>query len=235
MLLFICFHTVMTLNPLLVTPFSMLVAASTNSGKTFLVRDLILNHYRMFDNPLEEVVYLYHKHGRDDELFNYLKDNLNVPIRFVEGFPAKDIIDGKLFLSDKKAAKCLILDDVVGAALRSPVFIDLFTVLSHHDNINVIAIMQNLHAETASQRQVMNNIIRNVSYIVLFPDRRQLSTVRQIARNYYNGEEYRLLQPFKHMIDENNKHEYMLLDFIGDVCPIRFNCLRPSDKKHYFL
>ena len=213
----------------------MIIAASTNSGKTLLARDLITNHYRMFDKPLDEVVFLYHQHGRDDELFKYLKDNLNVPIRFVEGFPASDIIEGKLFKSDKKASKCLILDDVVGTALRSPIFIDLFTVMSHHDNISVIAIMQNLHAETASMRQVMNNIIRNVSYLVLFPDRRQLATIRQIARNYYNGEEYRLLQPFKRLIEEKNKHDYMLIDFISDVCPIRFNCLRPSDKTYFFL
>ena len=224
----------MTFNPQLVTPFSMLVAASTNSGKTSLVRDLIVNHYRMFDHPLDEIVYLYHKHARDEELFSYLEDNLNIPIRFVEGFPANDINDGKLFVSDKKASKCLICDDVVSEALRSKVFTELVTVFSHHDNINVIAIVQNLHAETASQRQVMNNIIRNLSYLVLFPDRRQLSTVRQIARNYYNGEEHRLLEPFKRLIEEKTKHEYMLLDFIGDVYPIRFNCLRPSDWTYVF-
>lgn len=225
----------MTLNPLLVTPFSMLVVGSTNLGKSTLVRDLIVNHYRMFDNPLDEIIYLHHKYGFDDELVTYFNENLNIPIRFVEGFPSTDIIEGKLFEGDKKSSKCLIIDDVVGSALRSPNFLELFTVLSHHDNITVIAIMQNLFAETASSRQVMNNIIRNISYLVLFPDRRQLPTVRQIARNYYNGEEERLLKPFKRSIEEKNKHDYMLIDFIGDICPIRFNCLRPSDRKHFFL
>ena len=196
-----------------------------------MVRDLIINHYWMFDKPLEEVVWLYHKNARDDELVAHLKENLSIPIDFVEGFPAEDIAEGRLFKTS--GLKCLVLDDVVISALKSPVFIDLFTVLSHHQSIVVIAILQNLHADTASQRQIMNNIIRNISYVVLFPDRRQWQACKQLARTYFSGEEDKLVEPFKYMIEKKEKYTYMLIDF--EQAAVRFNCLRPGDRAFKFV
>ena len=215
---------------MLLTPSSFLVASNSKAGKTLLVRDLIVSHYWMFDNPLEEVVWLYHKNARDEELVTHLKQKLSIPIQFVEGFPAEDISEGRLFKTN--GLKCLVLDDVVISALKSPTFIDLFTVLSHHQSIVVIAIIQNLHADTASQRQIMNNIIRNLSYLVLFPDRRQLPACKQLARAYFSGEEQELIAPFKHMIENKKKYNYMLIDF--EQASVRFNCLRPTDEGFKF-
>lgn len=215
---------------MLVTPFSMICAASSKSGKTTLIRDLLVNHYRIFDQPLDEIVWLYHQNAYDGDLEQYLKDNLNIPIRFVQGFPADEIRNGDLFKT--KGLKCLILDDVVVSALKSPVFIDLFTIISHHMNVVVIAIIQNLHADTASQRQIMNNIIRNLSYVVLFPDRRQMNACKQLARTYFSGEEHRLTQPFKFMIDNHENYNYMVVDF--EQGRVIFNCLRPTDQAFEF-
>jgi hypothetical protein len=212
------------------TPFSMIVAASSKSGKTRLVRDLILNNFLMFDKPVTEFVWLYHKSARDDKLFKELE---GLPIRFIEGFPAEQIRENTLFNVDKPSLKCLIIDDLVTSALRSPVFIDLFTVISHHQNMIVIAILQNLHADTQSQRQIMNSIIRNVSYVVLFADRRQTSACKQIAKTYFCQEEHRLMEPYKFLINSKCKYDYMLIDFVGDN-QIKFNCLRPDVSGFFF-
>lgn len=215
---------------MLVTPFSMICAASSKNGKTTLIRDLLVHHYRLFDKPLEEIVWLHHKNAYDSDLEMYLKEHVNIPVRFVEGFPADHIRNGELFAS--KGLKCLVLDDVVVSALKSPIFIDLFTIISHHMNVVVIAILQNLHADTASQRQIMNNIIRNLSYVVLFPDRRQMNACKQLARTYFSGEEEKLTKPFKYLIDSNEKYNYMLVDFEDGV--VKFNCLRPDDQAFEF-
>lgn len=212
------------------TPCSFVFTATTKSGKSTLVRDLLLNHYQMFDKPLDEVVWLYHKNAVDEQFMSHLKNNLNIPIRFLEGFRADEISNGTLFKS--KGLKCLVLDDVVVSALRSPVFMDLFTVISHHQSMVVIAILQNVHADTPSQRQIMNNVIRNLSFLVLFPDRRQMNACKQIARTYFGGEEDKLLKPFKYLIDNKEKYNYMLIDF--DSGEVRFNCLRPTDKPFKF-
>lgn len=215
---------------MLVTPFSMLISASTKSGKTELAKDIILNHFQLFDNPIHEVVWLYHKAANNEKEFSDLKSRLNIPVSFIEGFQAEKIVDGTLFKTDK--LKCLVLDDVVVSALKSPVFIDLFTVLSHHQSIVVIAILQNLHADTASQRQIMNNVIRNLSYLVLFPDRRNMNACKQIARSYFSGEEHRLIEPFKHLIEKKERYTYMVVDF--EESKIQFNCLRPTDQPFEF-
>lgn len=216
-------------------PFSMLVSASSSSGKTHLVRDLVINHYRMFDTPaISEIVWLYHPRAFDENLAQQLKAALTIPIRFIEGFPAAALSEGTLFESDNNATKLLVLDDIVATALRSPVFIELFTVMSHHNNICVIGILQNLHAHTAQHRQLMNNIIRNLSYLVLFPDRRNMSTVKQVARTYFHAEEYKLIKPFKQLIESKEKYLYMVIDFIDLDMPVKFNTLRPTDDAYYF-
>lgn len=224
----------METNKTLTTPFSMLVAASTKSGKTELVKDLIVNHYQVFDRPVEEVVWLHHKNAKDEDLCSYLRQHLNVPIRFIEGFPAQDIAEQRLFQTDKSSLKCLVLDDIVASALKSPTFIDLFTIISHHQNVVVIAILQNLHSDTSGHRQIMNNIIRNVSYVVLFPDRRQTAACKQIARTYFNGDEHLLMRPFKYLIENKEKYQYMVIDFVDSDKPVKFNSLRPNDKPFFF-
>ena len=223
------------MNKPLTTPFSMLCASNSGAGKSILIRDLLVKHYQLFDKPLTEIVWLYHQNAKDEKLMNYLKTNLTIPISFVEGFPADAVANGSLFDCSPDDLKCIVLDDVVISALRSPVFINLFTILSHHSNLVVIAILQNLHADTASQRQIMNNVIRNVSYIVLFPDRRQMSACKQVARTYFNGEEKLLLEPFKFLIDGKEKHNYMVIDFVDKDFPVKFNSLRPSDKTFVLL
>ena len=229
-------QAVMSSISLLKVPFTMLVAASTNSGKTHLVRDMILNHYRLFERPIDEIVWLYHPRAFDEDLAQQLKRDLNLPIRFIEGFPSKAIEQGTLFEADNKAVKMLVVDDLVATALRShtALFLELHTIISHHNNICVVGILQNLHADTASQRQIMNNIIRNLSYVVLFPDRRNLGALKQIARTYFNGEEYKLIAPFKQLIDSKEKYNYMLIDFIDLDMPVKFNTLRPTDKPYFF-
>ena len=74
----------------------------------------------------------------------------------------------------------------------------------------------------------MNNIIRNVEYIVLFSDRRQFQACKQLARTYFSGEEEKLVEPFKRMIEEKERYTYMLIDF--ENAAVRFNCLRPGDQ-----
>ena len=224
------------LNPQLITPFSILISASTNAGKTLLARDLIVNHYLMFDKPIVECVWLHHRNARNDELFKDLTMNLTIPITFKEGFDAQaqDIADGTLFQCEKDQLKCLVIDDLVSTALKSQAFIDLFTIQSHHQSIVVVGILQCLYGDTPSQRQVMNSVIKNASYIVLFPERRQTQVCKQIARYFFPGEEYKLMLPFLRLIEEKKKHSYMLVDFIGSDMPVRFNCLRPTDTKEFF-
>lgn len=215
------------------TPFAMLVAASSKSGKTHLVRDVLLNHVFMFEQPLTEILWIYHKGSRDDALFESLKNSLRIPISFMDEFPKDDasFSDRMLFNNtDTSKLKCLVLDDVVHDALKSQNFLELFTILSHHQNIAVIAILQNLQTHTSSNQQVMNNIIRNVTYIVMFPDRRQMNACKQVARGYYPGEEDKLVKPFKHLVESKSKYTYMLIDFNDDDVPVKFNCLRQDDE-----
>ena len=219
------------------TPFTMLVAASSNSGKTRLVRDILVNHNITMDRAIDEICWLHHKNARDETMFADIKKEVNIPIRFIEGYPDDRVSSSTLFDAGSRL-KCLVIDDIVQSAIRFPSFMELFTVISHHESIIVIAIVQNLYADTPAQRQLINNLIRNCSYLVLFPDRRSLAVCRQVANTYFTGEQHRLLQPFKSLMSPaaENKYQYMVIDFINkdDNLQVRFNGLRPDEECFYF-
>lgn len=218
-------------------PFTMLVAASSNSGKTKLVRDLVVNNMLTMDKRIDELVWLHHKNAKDEELIRDITGSMNIPVRFIEGYPDGEISDSSLFTADSKQLKCLVIDDIVHNAIRSPSFTELFTIISHHENMIVIGILQNLYAYTPSQRQQINNIIRNCSYLVLFPERRSLAACRQIATAYFSGEQYRLLEPFKAVMkDSAARYQYLVIDFLNqdEDMQVRLNGLRPMEKSYNF-
>ena len=216
------------------TPFTMLVAASSNSGKTKLIRDLVVNNKLTMDKPIDELIWLHHKNAKDDELIRDISSSMNVPVRFIEGYPEGEISNSTLFKTD--GLKCLVIDDIVHNAIRSASFTELFTIISHHENMIVIAILQNLYAYTPAQRQQINNVIRNCSYLVLFPERRSLASCRQLANAYFSGEQYRLLEPFKSVMKDKEEYQYLVIDFLcqNEDMQVRLNGLRPKEKSYNF-
>jgi len=68
--------------------------------------------------------------------------------------------------------------------LSSKVIVDLFTKGSHHKNLNVILISQNLFHQGRGQ----HNISLNANYIVVFRNPRDRVQIRNLARQVYHDD-----------------------------------------------
>ena len=151
-------------------PFACIIAGPTRSGKSkFCVR--FLNNHSSFCTERFK--------GGNSWCFSERTsiptgemDALNLNIRYDEGKP----VDFK----NKRGEPCLfILDDLLNDAHSSGLVCDLLTKGSHHPNISVILITQNIFHQSEHCR---DNSLK-AKYLVLlkkFRDRSQLSRLAQV-------------------------------------------------------
>ena len=96
----------------------------------------------------------------------------------------------------------IVLDDLMGS-LNEKVA-ELFTAASHHCNVSVILILQNLFYRC----KVMRDISLNAQYLILFKNRRDVSQINCLARQLYPQNSRFLLdayikatsEPFKYLV-----------------------------------
>ena len=146
-------------------PSNVIVAGPTGCGKTFFVNN-VLKH-RLFE-PIPHrlvVVYAEWQHYYDDWRDWY------PTAEFVHGF-TPDIYER----FDAHQTNLLVIDDQMGEAGKSSTLLNLFTRGSHHRNLSILYLVQNIFDKGA----VMRSVNLNAQYIVTFKnarDRMQLVTL----------------------------------------------------------
>lgn len=143
-------------------------------------------------------------------------------VEFHEGLPQN--ID---YSSDPRP-KLVIIDDLMREASNNTV-IDLFTKGSHHKNLSVIFITQNLF----HQGRGMRDISLNANYIVIFKNPRDRAQIRHLAQQVC-PENTKFLQEVYN--DATTiPHGYLLLDLkqsTPDNCRFRTSIF-PDDEYQY--
>ena len=181
----------------LLHPFTCIVAGPTCSGKTFLVRSIIKE--KVIEPKPEKVVWLY---AEDQPLYK----DLGSSIEFIQGIP--DDIESRF---DGKAPTTIIIDDLMTQLHSDQRLTRLFTVGSHHRNLSVIFIVQNLF----HQGKEMRNLSLNSHYIILFKNPRDRFQVSVLARQMYPGKAKFLEEAYN---DATKGHYgYLILDLKPDT------------------
>lgn len=120
-------------------PFGLLVSGGTKTGKTTFVKKLLTNAWVMIDLPPENIVYFYSEY---QDTFSEIE--LLVPsIQFVQGIP-----DSMLDSINTETRNLYIIDDMMSE--KDAIIAKLFTKTSHHGNLSVIYIVQNLFRQVLS-------------------------------------------------------------------------------------
>jgi hypothetical protein len=124
-------------------PFTCMLAGPTQSGKTTIIQKIIGQAWGgLVRAPPTSIVYCY---SQWQDAYDEIKigraqgpSYFNVPaITFNEGLPDIDAID-------TNQNTLIILDDLMHEAGKSEKILNIFTTDSHHKNISVIFVTQNI-------------------------------------------------------------------------------------------
>jgi hypothetical protein len=124
-------------------------------------------------------------------------------IEFNQGIP--DDIDNADYL-DVSQRNLIVLDDLIAQSGKDKRIADLFTKGSHHRNLSIIYIVQNIF----HQDKEMRNISLNAHYIVLFKSPRDKQQISMLARQVDPGRVQEFMRSYEDAT--SRPHGYLMLD-----------------------
>lgn len=194
--------------PKLEHPFSMILAGPSACGKSTFVVNL-LNNLDIVDTPFKSIIWC-------SAETNATPTNLkHLDIRYLDSIP-------DTFENAENKPMLVILDDFMteldaNAGLR---ICELFTKGSHHRNISVVLITQNIF----HKGRYCRDISLNAKYIVLFKNPRDKTQFNHLARQIYPENTKALQNLYKEITQMG--HSYLLIDLsqgINDALRFRTN------------
>jgi hypothetical protein len=176
-------------------PSTIIIAGPTQCGKSTFTTNLINNNVKIFERTFDEIIYcLPNSHN--------FGNTFKVPVKVYEGVPELDI-----FRDNKN--RILVLDDLM--TQQNQDFIDLFTRVSHHNNVTVIYLTQNLFNSKRGSR----DITLNAHYIVFFKNPRDKNQISYLSRQVFPENQKYLEEAFRDATSV--PHGYLLLDLTQET------------------
>ena len=173
-------------------PFTCMIAGSTGCGKSVFVERLIMNKHAMIHPVPEDIIMCY-------SLWQPGYDRLKQRgVKFVQGLPSSEE------WNDERS-RLIIIDDLMSEINERVT--SLFTKESHHLNLSVILIVQNVFGKNKELR----TISLNCHYLVLFKNPRDKAQIIHLGKQMYPGRLDFVTEAFNSATEQ--PHGYLLLDF----------------------
>jgi len=183
-------------------PFTCIVAGPTGSGKTSFCIKLL----SYLDTQCTEwrfrggIIWCY---SEETAVPRQQLDRLGLNITYQEGLPEK-------YGNALGEPSLMILDDLLNQVYSKDVC-DLFTKGSHHRNISVLLLTQNLFHQGTNCR----DISLNAKYLVLLKNVRDKNQFLYLARQAYPEDSHSLYDAYRDAT--RRPHGYLILDFAQDT------------------
>jgi hypothetical protein len=181
------------------SPTTVGVFGATQAGKSTFIRKMLEQAKDMFTTPPKWILYCYGvKPEAEHEMENEIPG-----LTLHEGLPTEEIIEEKTF---NKEHGIIVLDDLIAEVVASPKAESLFIMGSHHRNMTVILVSQNLYYQGRNARTI--NL--NLHYLVLCRNLRDKSQIRYLAQQAFPGQ----VKDFMRVYDDVHKtpFNYLLID-----------------------
>lgn len=175
-------------------PFSCQLSGASQSGKTSLLINILKNREALIDKPPSRIVYCY---SVFQEAYRALEP---MNVEFVEGLP-------NLNEFYPEVDNMIILDDLMIECEKNKDIQNLFTVHSHHKNISVFIMTQNLFSKGPCAR----TISLNCRYLIVFNNPRDASQIRTLSQQMFPDRPAFLTQAYRDAID-SSAYGYIFLD-----------------------
>lgn len=196
-----------TVVEMFIHPFTAIVAGPSGCGKSNFVTQFIKNTNDVCNKSFAEIIWCY------DEM----QPLYNLPnVDYYQGIPDLNMFDGKI-------SRLIIIDDLMRESDGRVV--DLFTKGSHHRNLSVFFITQNLFHQGKGQR----DISLNSSYIIYFKNPRDKTQIRYLARQVRPDNPKFIEDAYNDAT--SNAHGYLMIDLkqnTSDMLRFKTNIF-PSD------
>lgn len=200
-------------------PFTAIVAGPSGCGKSNFVTNFLKYSRHVSDKDFSEIIWCY---DEMQPLYNLSN------VSYCQGIPDLKMFDGK-------HPRLLIIDDLMRESDGR--IVDIFTKGSHHRNLSVFYITQNIFHQGKGQR----DISLNSSYIVYFKNPRDRTQIRHLARQVYPDNVKFLEEAYKDAT--SHAYGYLFIDLkqsTNDICrfktkifPFDDNCTVYLPKKGY--
>lgn len=195
-------------------PFTFLIAGPTSSGKSSIVFRLIQHRKKLMKENLDGILYCLPIGQKIEIPQNIREDSL---VKFLHGLPDfKKFTIGKSYL--------VILDDLMSETNAD--LMNLFTRHSHHRNISVIFLVQNVFFGGS---KFFRTISLNCHYILCTKNPRDRQQITTLATQLYPENVKFLREAFS---DATKKpYQYLLFDLTQTCCDtLRFRAnIFPDD------
>lgn len=178
------------------TPSSLMIAGPSGCEKTVLATKLLLDNAELFANPPKAIRYCY---GSWQKGFEKLKKG---GVKFHEGIPDNELLP-KWF----PQGGVLVLDDLMDEGGNDKNVLDLFTKHSHHQNITVIYLCQDLFAVG----KFAKTISRNAHYVVALENPRDQLELCNLLQQSFPTRFNDVLNIFRKVTNDRS-FGYILLD-----------------------
>lgn len=177
-------------------PFTAICSGPSQCGKTQFILRVIHNASQIIEPAPERILYCY------DE-YQSIFTTLGKEVEFHEGLPnTSEQFNGK-------TRTLLILDDLVAEA--DITVANLFTKISHHRNVSVFFLTQNIFH---SNKQ-MRTISLNAHYLILFKSVRDVNQIAVLARQMFAKHWKFAVEAFQDATAI--PHSYLLIDLKSDT------------------
>lgn len=184
-------------------PFTMIVYGPTGSGKTSWIRRLIENADVVSDPPPRRIIYFY---SIWQPIFSEIK---KLGVEFVKNLP-----DDLMSQFDGTIPTWIILDDLMMKAIESEEVALMFTQGSHHLNLSVIFLVQNLFVKGKYSDRAQS-IYKNVHYGVFFYNPRDKVIMMNFAKQFAPRKTNALMKEFDRIVAI--PYNPMVIDFKQDT------------------
>ena len=183
---------------LLEHPFTAIVAGPTKAGKTVWVKNLVLNANRMI-SPAPEIIYWCYSEWQP--IYNEVQ---SPSIQFCQGFP-----DLEKLKQNADKAKLIILDDLMQEMKGDKRLTQLFTKGSHHWNVSVIHIVQNLFFDGIRTSRI------NAQYLILMKNPSDQLQTSTLAKQLYPGNTPYFIEAYRDACKQS--YGYLLVDLCQET------------------
>ena len=166
------------------SPFTSILAGPSSSGKTFAIKEIIARRKTICTDPPDEIIYCY-------GMWQNIYDSFSNEVTFSKG-----MIDVENEIPSDGKPRWLVIDDLMDEIAGKNETDKLFTKYSHHKNISVFFIVQNIF------RKDLRTVNLNAHYFFLFKNPRDASQVNYLARQMYPKQQKFLVESYEDATSE---------------------------------